>query len=264
MFSADSKYIFCVSGDFVKVYSTATEECVHILQGHRNLVTGIQLNPNNHLQLYSCSFDGTIKLWDYVDGILIKTFVVGRKLHALFTHARAEDSVFVIINKEKTDIFQLVSVKLPKSSSQEIEAEEISFVLDYVNQSPKCIAFGNEGEYVAAVRDFYLSVYFFKKKKTSRFILSSSRSKKHAKNNFTCIACHPKEDCIATGHKDGKIRLWRNFDDDKKYTYTCLHWHHDVVMDLAFSVTGPRGFNSWTLRKEEASSACLCFGFGEQ
>uniref|UniRef100_A0A667GVS3 WD repeat domain 75 n=1 Tax=Lynx canadensis TaxID=61383 RepID=A0A667GVS3_LYNCA len=237
VFSADSKYIFCVSGDFVKVHSTATEECVHILQGHRNLVTGIQLNPNNHLQLYSCSFDGTVKLWDYVDGILIKTFVVGLKLHALFTLPSAEDSVFVIINKEKPDVFQLVSVKLPKSSSQEIEAKELSFVLDYINQSPKCIAFGNEGEYVAAVRDFYLSVYFFKKKTTSRFTLSSSRNKKHAKNNFTCVACHPKEDCIATGHKDGKIRLWRNFDDDKKYTYTCLHWHHDMVMDLAFSVT---------------------------
>lgn len=41
-----------------------------------------------------------------------------------------------------------------------------------------------------------------------RFTLSSSRNKKHAKNNFTCVACHPKEDCIATGHKDGKIRLW--------------------------------------------------------
>ncbi|XP_066201661.1 WD repeat-containing protein 75 [Saccopteryx leptura] len=238
VFSADSKYIFCVSGDFVKVYSTATEECVHVLQGHRNLVTGIQLNPNNHLQLYSCSLDGTIKLWDYLDGILIKTFIVGHKLHALFTHANAEDSVFVTVNKEKPDVFQLVSVKLPKSSSQEVEAKELSFVLDYINQSPKCIAFGSEGEYVAAVRDFYLSVYFFKRKKTSRFTLSSSRNKKHAKNNFTCVTCHPKEDCIATGHKDGKIRLWRHFDDDKKYTYTCLHWHHDRVMDLAFSVTG--------------------------
>ncbi|XP_032493199.1 WD repeat-containing protein 75 isoform X1 [Phocoena sinus] len=238
VFSADSKYVFCVSGDFIKVYSTATEECVHILQGHRNMVTGIQLNPKNHLQLYSCSFDGMIKLWDYTDGILIKTFIVGCKLHALFTLDCAEDSVFVTINKEKPDVFQLVSVKLPKSSSQEVEAKELSFVLDYINQSPKCIAFGNEGEYVAAVRDFYLSVYFFKKKTTSRFTLSSSRNKKHAKNNFTCVACHPKEDCIATGHRDGKIRLWRNFDDEKKYTYTCLHWHHDLVMDLAFSVTG--------------------------
>lgn len=37
----------------------------------------------------------------------------------------------------------------------------------------------------------------------------------------------------------------RNFDDDKKYTYTCLHWHHDMVMDLAFSVTGECKFNNY-------------------
>lgn len=32
--------------------------------------------------------------------------------------------------------------------------------------------------------------------------------KKGGKNTFTCVACHPKDDCIATGHEDGKIRLW--------------------------------------------------------
>lgn len=45
------RYLLCASGDYVKVYSTATEECIHILQGHTNLVTGIQLNPQNHLQV---------------------------------------------------------------------------------------------------------------------------------------------------------------------------------------------------------------------
>lgn len=238
VFSVDSKYIFCVSGDFIKVYSTATEECVHILRGHKHVVSGILINPNNHLQLYSCSFDGTIKLWDYLDGILIKTFTVGPKLHALFIPAHAEDTVFLTINKEDPDIFQLVSVKLPKSTSRNVEAKELTFVLDYINKSPKSIAFGNEGEYVAAVRDFYLSVYFLKKKKTCNFTLPSTKNKKNARNKFTCVACHPKEDCIASGHMDGKIRLWRNFHDDKLYTYTCLHWHHDMVMDLAFTVTG--------------------------
>ncbi|KAK2108706.1 hypothetical protein P7K49_013871 [Saguinus oedipus] len=147
-----TRYIFCVSGDFVKVYSTATEECVHILHGHRNLVTGIQLNPNNHLQL---------------KGVWLIKLSSGEKSNKL-------------LNKEKPDIFQLVSVKLPKSSSQEVEAKELSIVLDYINQSPK-------------------------------FTLSSSKNKKHAKNNFTCVACHPKEDCIASGHMDGKIRLWSSW-----------------------------------------------------
>lgn len=35
---------------------------------------------------------------------IFQTFVVGLKLHALFTLPSAEDSVFVIINKEKPGI----------------------------------------------------------------------------------------------------------------------------------------------------------------
>ena len=76
VFSVDSKYVFCVSGDSIRVYSTGAEESEHILHGHKHLVSGILTNPSNHLQLYSCSFDGTIKLWDYVDGILIKVCVL--------------------------------------------------------------------------------------------------------------------------------------------------------------------------------------------
>jgi NET1-associated nuclear protein 1 (U3 small nucleolar RNA-associated protein 17) len=57
-------------------------------------------------------------------------------------------------------------VKLPKSPSQNVEAKELTFVLDYINGSPKGTAFGNEGEYVAAVWDFCLSVLFcFSKRK---------------------------------------------------------------------------------------------------
>ncbi|KYO33720.1 WD repeat-containing protein 75 [Alligator mississippiensis] len=239
-FSADAKYLLCASGDYVKVYSTATEECIHILQGHTNLVTGIQLNPQNHLQLYSCSLDGTIKLWDFTDGILIKTFVVGYKIFAFYSLAGSDDSGFVIIpknNEEASDSFQLVLVRLTKAPGQEVETKELSLILDDIDHSPKCTAFGREGEYVASVRGLHLSVYFFKKKMTHRFPLSA-RTVKGANNYFTCVACHPKEDCIASGHKDGKIRLWRNFTHNKEYTFSAMHWHHNAVMDLAFTVEG--------------------------
>ncbi|XP_066491485.1 WD repeat-containing protein 75 [Tiliqua scincoides] len=238
VFSADAKYLLCASGDYIKVYSTTTEECVHVLQSHSNLVTGIQLNPWNHLQLYSWSLDGTIKLWDFMDGILIKSFVVGYKLFALYAVANFEGSVFVIIpkdNNERSGLFQLVSVKLPKISGQEVEANELELILDAVSKSPKCTAFGREAEYVVSVSNLHLLVCFFKKKKIYSFPL---RSKNSCANYFTCVACHPKEDCIASGHKDGKIRLWRNFNSKREYTYSTLHWHHDEVMDLAFSVEG--------------------------
>ncbi|XP_075464532.1 WD repeat-containing protein 75 [Ascaphus truei] len=244
VFSADGKYLLCVSGDFVKVYSTATEECIHALPGHRGLVTGIELNPKNHLQLYSCSLDGTIKLWDFMDGILIKTFLVGCKLLALYVSA-VEDSVCVITpknNDEASDTFQLVSVKLPKSTDQESEAKETSVIFKDISQSPKCTALGRDNEHVATVKGLNLSVYYFKKKKYFRFPVSAT-TKKGTNNIFTVVACHPREDCIATGHKDGRIRLWRNFNHKQEYMYTSLHWHHDAVMDLAFSAEGTKLFS---------------------
>uniref|UniRef100_A0A8C6K4P0 WD repeat-containing protein 75 second beta-propeller domain-containing protein n=1 Tax=Melopsittacus undulatus TaxID=13146 RepID=A0A8C6K4P0_MELUD len=224
VFSSDSKYLLCASGDFVKMYSVATEETLRLMGGHADLVTGIQLNPHNHMQLYSSSLDGSIKLWDFMDGIPIKTFSVGSKLLALYALASSEDSVFVIV--PKSDAFQLVSVKLTKTAGQDVEAKELSVVLDGVDASPKHIAFGREGQYVASVKEANLQVYFFKQKQLNR------------NSQFTCIACHPTEDCIATGHADGKIRLWRNFYHKKDYTFSTLHWHHDIVMDLAYSVEG--------------------------
>ncbi|XP_078408023.1 WD repeat-containing protein 75 [Cetorhinus maximus] len=243
VFSADSRYLLCASGDLVKVYITATQECVHILKGHKNLVTGFQLNPKNHLQLYSTSLDGTIKLWDFTDGILIKTFIVDFKLLALYTSAADEKSIFAIVPKYNDDDsgkFQLISISLPKSTAQEVEAQDFNVILDDVCQSPKSIAFGREGAYVASVKALELCVFFFEKKKYYRFPLSikGQNAQKAANNIFTCVACHPKEDCIATGHEDGKIRLWRNFNHRQEYTYSAHHWHYDAVNDLVFSAEG--------------------------
>ncbi|KAJ8351527.1 hypothetical protein SKAU_G00230030 [Synaphobranchus kaupii] len=238
----DSKFLLCASGDSVKVYSTSTEECVHILEGHTDLVSGLAFNPANHLQVYSCSLDGTIRLWDYTDGILIKTLVIGYKILALYVEKKHEGVLFVIVpmaSDTDSETFQLVAVHLPKSAGQEVEVRELSSVLTEVRPSPGATSFGRGGEYIATANGLQLSVYFFKKQRTYRFFLKAS-DKKGAKNAFTCVSCHPKEDCIATGHQDGKIRLWRNFNQKKEYTYTTQHWHHNAVSALSFT---PEGMN---------------------
>ncbi|XP_077435731.1 WD repeat-containing protein 75 [Vanacampus margaritifer] len=235
--SSDSKFLLCASGNYVKVYSTATEECIHELRGHTDLVTGVLLKPSNHLQVYSCSADGSVRLWDFADGILIKSYFVGHPISAIYASAHHEGVVFIVFRDQRTELFQLVVLHLPQSAEQIVEGLELSAVLPDVSASPESIAFGRGGEYAASVKDVHLVVYFFKKSQMFSFSLKQD-NKKGRKNTFTCVACHPKDDVISTGHEDGKIRLWRNFNHKKEYTYLTLHWHHNAVSSLCFTPEG--------------------------
>uniref|UniRef100_A0A1A7X3U7 WD repeat domain 75 n=2 Tax=Iconisemion striatum TaxID=60296 RepID=A0A1A7X3U7_9TELE len=238
--SNDSRFLLCASGESVKVFSTVTEECVHELRGHTGQVTGVLLRPSNHLQVYSCSTDGTVRLWDFTDGILIKTYVIGYPVYSIHASPTHKGVVFIVtpMQREKTtELFQLVAVNLPQTPDQLVEARDLSAVLSDVSPNPSTIAFGRGGEYLASVNGLRMEIYFFKKNKSYSFSLREY-SKNGGMNTFTCIACHPKEDCVATGHDDGKIRLWRNFKHKKEYTYSTLHWHHSTVSSLCFTPEG--------------------------
>ncbi|XP_061143492.1 WD repeat-containing protein 75 [Syngnathus typhle] len=234
----DSKFLLCASGVCVKVYSTATEEFVHELRGHSDLVTGVLIKPSNHLQAYSCSVDGSVRLWDFTDGILIKSYFIGQPIYAMYASAQHKGMVFIVIQNQTNEVFQLVAVELSQDADERVKDEDRSLVLPHVNGSPECIAFGREDEYIASVEALCLTVYFFRKGKTSSFPLGLSNKKTVGKNTFTCVACHPKDDVIATGHVDGKIRLWRNFHQKKQYTQMTLHWHHDTVSSLCYTPEG--------------------------
>ncbi|KAF6738738.1 WD repeat-containing protein 75 [Oryzias melastigma] len=238
--SIDSRFLLCASGECVKVFSTSTEECLHELQGHTDLVTGVLLRPSNHLQAYSCSLDGTVRLWDFTDGILIRTYVIGYPIHGIYASAKHEGVIFIITpmhTDTNSELFQLVAVHLPQSGEQLVEARELSAVLSNVSSNPAATAFGREGQYIVSAKPLELEVYFFKKQKSYSFYLKKD-NQKGGKNTFTCITCHPTEDCIASGHEDGKIRLWRNFNHKKEYTYSTLHWHHSAVSSLRFTPEG--------------------------
>lgn len=70
------RLLLCTSGDCVKVYSTSTEECIHNLQGHTDLVTGVLIKPSNHLQVrHSTLLLGLVKKPKFVRQL--PTFDVG-------------------------------------------------------------------------------------------------------------------------------------------------------------------------------------------
>lgn len=57
------RFLLCASGESVKVFSTSTEECIHDLRGHTDLVTGVLIKPSNHLQVrsYHHTVNGDVK-----------------------------------------------------------------------------------------------------------------------------------------------------------------------------------------------------------
>ncbi|XP_015257838.1 PREDICTED: WD repeat-containing protein 75 [Cyprinodon variegatus] len=240
LISSDSRFLLCASGHHVKVFSILTEECVQELRGHTDLVTGLLPRASNHLQIYSCSVDGTIRLWDFTDGVLIKTFAVGYPIYSFYGSSSHQEVLFIVTpsqRKRSSDAFQLLAVRLPQRSDPLVDATDVSVVLEDVGSNPAAVSFGREGEYVASAKDLQLQIFFFKKEKSYRFSLKED-NKKGGRNTFTCVTCHPKDDCVASGHEDGKIRLWRNFNHRKEYTYSTLHWHHSAISSLCFTPEG--------------------------
>uniref|UniRef100_A0A8C5CXS4 WD repeat domain 75 n=1 Tax=Gadus morhua TaxID=8049 RepID=A0A8C5CXS4_GADMO len=216
----DSRFLICVSGECIKVFSTSTEECIHHLQGHKELVTGLVLNPSNHLQVFSCSEDGTIRLWDFTDGILIRVTLL---------HLKTPSTLHSVPGKRNN----CEGCSRGHQCYMHLCYGIIYLCVDYLTSCALC----SQGEYVASVKDNVLHVYFLNKKTFYRFALGTS-GEMAARNAFTCVACHPKDDCIATGHGDGKIRLWRNFNQEKEYTFSTVHWHHSGVNALCFTPEG--------------------------
>ncbi|WAQ94720.1 WDR75-like protein [Mya arenaria] len=57
-------------------------------------------------------------------------------------------------------------------------------------------------------------------------------------SEFTCVACHPGGNCVATGCADGKILLLFHYLDAEKAVKSQLHWHALPVLDLCFTAEG--------------------------
>ena len=77
LFSTDSRCIITAAEATIRIYSIQTGVLVGNLVGHNGRITAVVKNPFNPLQLYSSSLDGTIKLWDTMDGVLLSTWDVG-------------------------------------------------------------------------------------------------------------------------------------------------------------------------------------------
>lgn len=228
VFGPDSKCIFCCSESLIKVFSTESGECIRNLHGHTNTVTGIVVNPNNKLQILSCSFDQSVIQWDYSDGVLLKVYQLHYPLHDISLSSHQETPVLILKRQTSRQEYDIIECVLP---SQKDCAPKINVLLGNVNKEQCSMAVGCQNKVIATINETFL--YVQNQKKKVRHTLDNTQQ-----TEFTCVACHPTDVCVVTGCQNGRIYYWYNIFRKEKVVKTYHHWHALPVLDLCFTVEG--------------------------
>lgn len=228
VFSADERYLFCCSGNDVKVVSLTTSESVRLLQAHTDTVTALAANPNNSLQLFSGSLDGTIRLWDFSDGIVLHTYEVNVPVRHMVVLSSGDSIIFAATNSNKGgDVFQMAL--RPPSPPQLLSRMDQVAGLSVGPRNRCIVAISGKNLYVQQLgkdneeddEDHSMRVY-------------------HFANTLTAVAVNEEAGCVAVGDISGVITLsycliHQNRDIPMN---TTLHWHAHRVCALAFSLNG--------------------------
>ncbi|KAG9005350.1 hypothetical protein FRB90_010426 [Tulasnella sp. 427] len=265
VFSKDGQYFFVPSGSSIKIYSVETLRVVSTLSplrslststnspspSHTDLVTSVLLNPSNPLQLYSASLDGTIKTWDWLEGILLQSFNFGKPISHLCAHAEAPNVVFVAARSAQVAMKQKHGNIV--NSKADCTVAKISLADQTQQQSRKIgkkiapvtgLSMSPDGKFLIAIAAT-----------TAHIALTSSPEKGWIKFvspdgiQLTRLVCHPSRNYFATGDKSGHIRIWDCLQDESQLTFEklgvaktpttrLLHWHAHEVGALNFTPNG--------------------------
>ncbi|CAK8676203.1 unnamed protein product [Clavelina lepadiformis] len=232
IFSHDSKYLLCPCGNLVKVFSVATGECFQRLNGHCKLVTMICHHPRVQLQILSSSLDGTVKVWDYEDGILLSTCDFNVPLLGIFAHSCYSTVAFVIQQSDDSNELYRFTLNTIPSKTSDIACSLLA--KNVVKDCSKRIAFSEKFAVVSYSNRLlvFINPQHAERDEKIRHVLKDNAPA------ITCISCHPVEECFATGHANGEIRIWFNISDVKNVISSIQHWHSLEVLSLKFSSSG--------------------------
>ncbi|KAH8099362.1 WD40 repeat-like protein [Cristinia sonorae] len=266
LFTKDGSYFFSVNGPSVKIYSVATGRVVSTLyplqhtpaadidSEARGTITCMALNPHNAYQLITGSLDGVVRVWDFVDAVLLKTLDVGKPVHHLAVHERFRDEVFVSVarpakrvnskgnptaNGDNNSVMRVVLKATDATVNLPVQTPSESHTIGKTRGSSG-LAFSPSGSWLVVTAGHKAYV-------ASTSNLKAGFTKFVSPDKLTCLAFHPSEEYFATGDEKGVVRLWYCLNDsvspestgtEKKATTTTLHWHAHAVSSLAFTANG--------------------------
>lgn len=253
VWSQDGRFHFMANGKQILVHESTPPDYTLIATipsldaastGHTGAITAFHLHPTNPLELITASLDGTVKIWSWTDGQLIRTLDVAEALAAqrveedgqtakarakIFKMAVGTESgktyVYLEVNASNRDnhvTHKIVRVPMRIPSVNNANGETIpgSLVkhltgLGQLNDKCKALQVSPHGNYISVATDE--CIYLRKLgHKASEWLKVSSEAA------ITCLAWCPSdqagtlslikkgdEEWFATGDKGGVVRLYR-------------------------------------------------------
>ncbi|GAA5944106.1 Nan1p [Sporobolomyces koalae] len=276
VFSLDSAYCFVASGSQVKVYASATTELLSTLSNRsspsllRGKVSAVLLHPSNPRQLVVGSTDGIVRVWDYLEGKLLRTLDCQSPITHATGHPSLPDQLFVALanptlKKDQDEInsehkaepqgetlagVYMISLR-PKRAQPSTEdraaidpstpaapSRRIRLALPRV---VRALSLSADGSTLISLNPHAINIC-----RTSALQQGFTRSIPVSNESLTTLAFHPTETYFATGNTRGQIRLWYNVLERSNSTdakqaapsTSLLHWHVHPISALSFTPNG--------------------------
>jgi NET1-associated nuclear protein 1 (U3 small nucleolar RNA-associated protein 17) len=205
--------------------------------GHSNKITRVILNPKNHLQLYTASLDGTIKLWDYNDDILLKTYNVNAPIQSMVMSPETSGYAYIVVKsdegKDKLADNTIVYRFAFGNSDEPTQMRNICSLKDCttidITKDGKWLAFG--ARYKA---------YVWPINKSTEDVPETQLRQHVFVEQITVLKFHPHKPILAVGDKSGKITCIANYisEESKDHVRSIHHWHHLPVGCITFMADG--------------------------
>lgn len=219
--------LYVVRNDKIRLYSVETGEMItELIDNKDGTIVGFFLEPEKKQTLISCTVNGEIAFWK------LDSNVIAQKKRLKIKHLKSvqrflvtliEDTLHGLVHYIDTNgTSHLVLVDLVKNE----QVHNFQFTKTEWKNIKYKFADGNGFFAVIEKQNLYvidkMSLNFF-----------------HHRNKIAMnvVICHPEDQTVATGDNKGKIVLWNNIFSTNA-TQMELHWHHQIVLSLAFSQSG--------------------------
>ncbi|XP_017043907.2 WD repeat-containing protein 75 [Drosophila ficusphila] len=235
VFSPDGRFMFVRCLTKVQVYATSTGELTRVLDDATAPLISLELDLKQPELLIGCTSTGELVRWNWRAGVLKKTVSLNLgsgETTVLTCHLmnlyKGGDTACAFVTTKKKSGDQVHWFVVNTSTGETVN---VNCGLKLKVRTPLVDVGKGQFKYIILAQGFYI---YFLNYETWKFC----RYKSANQNVITRVQMSPCEMVAATADSEGKIFVWRDFENRETMTNTLFHWHHTEVTSLAFSPSG--------------------------